>query len=518
LATAAGGAARSTSRRDRADRRDGSDFVNRQIRNLGLGLMLLFTALFVQINLVQVVRADQYDRDPGNNRAVVRDFIKPRGNIITADHVIVAESVPSNDRYRYQRRYPTGDLFGNITGYFSFTLGSTQLEKTQNDVLSGNTAALQLQGLKNLFNDRVNTGDVVLSLRSDIQRVAKQALGNREGSVVVLDPRNGAIKALWSYPSNDPNLIADHSFDKAKATKQFYDAAPGKPLLANSYQERYLPGSTYKVMTATAALESGKYNLTSEFPPTNNYTPPQTTHPIHNYGGTTCGGNFIDVFRRSCNTAFAQIAVNVGAPDMVATAERYGFNGVVPFDLPKPAASVFGTVESFKDNTPLLALGGFGEGNTQVTPLQMALVASAVANGGNIMVPHVVDRTVDRDGKVLSQTQPKVWRRALQPSTASTMRDLMIQVVNNGTARCCMQLANGVQAAAKTGTAQLNPEGAPPASHAWIIAFAPAQAPRYAIAVMVKAAPEVTAGTGGTVAGPIAKQVLDFALSLPDTP
>ncbi len=492
--------------------------MNRQIRSLGLGLMLLFTALFVQLNLVQVVRADQYDRDPSNNRAVVRDFTRPRGQILSADNVVLAESIPSTDRYRYQRRYPTGDLFGNVTGYFSFTLGSTQIEKTENDVLSGNTTSLQLQGLQHIFSDRVNTGDVVLTLRSDIQKIAKQALGNRDGSVVVLDPRNGAVKALWSYPSNDPNLIANHDFEKAKATKQFYDAAPGKPLLANSYQERYLPGSTYKVMTATAALESGTYNLTSEFPPTNSYTPPQTTNAIHNYGGTTCGGNFVDVFRRSCNTAFAEIAVNVGAQDMVMTAEHYGFNGVVPFDLPRPAPSVFGTVESFKDNIPLLALQGFGEGNTQVTPLQMALVASAVANGGNIMVPHVVDRTVDRDGKVLDRTGSKVWRQALLPSTANTMRDLMVEVVKNGTAKCCLQLANGIQAAAKTGTAQLNPEGSPPASHAWIIAFAPAAAPRYAIAVMVKAAPEVTAGTGGTVAGPIAKQVLDFALSLPDTP
>jgi len=491
--------------------------VNRQIRFLGLGMILLFSALFVQINLVQVVKADQYDTAPGNNRAVVRDFTRPRGEIISADNVVLAESVPSNDRYRYQRRYPTGGLFGNVTGYFSFTLGSTQIEETQNAVLSGNTPAQQLNGLRNLFNDRVNTGDVVLTLRADIQRVAQQALGNREGSVVVLDPRNGAVKALWSYPSNDPNLIADHDFNKAKSVKQFYDAAPGKPLLANSYQERYLPGSTYKVMTATAALESGRYNLQSVFPPTNSYTPPQTTNAIHNYGGTTCGGDFVQVFYRSCNTAFAEMSVNTGAPAMVATAERYGFNGTVPFDLPRPAASVFGTVASFVNNIPLLAIQGFGEGNTQATPLQMALVASAVANGGRVMVPHVVDRTVDQDGNILSRTMPKAWRQALQPATALTLNGLMVQVVNKGTARCCMQLANGIQAAAKTGTAQLNPEGSPPASHAWIVAFAPAQAPRYAIAVMVKATPEVTAGTGGTVAGPIAKQVLDFALSLPDS-
>jgi peptidoglycan glycosyltransferase len=492
--------------------------MNRQIRTLGVGLMVLFAALFLQLNVVQVVRADRYDADPANNRAVVRDFTRARGSIISADGVVVAESVPSTDRYRYQRTYPTGDLFANVAGYFSFTLGSTQLERTQNDTLSGNTAQLELQGLQNIFSDQVNTGDVVSTIRADLQVVAKQALGERDGSVVLLDPSTGAIKALWSYPSYDPNLIAAHDFEAATAAKALYDAAPGKPLLANSYQERYLPGSTFKVVTATAALESGKYTLDSEFTPVSSYLPPQTTDPIENYGGSTCGGNFVEVFRRSCNTAFAEMAVTVGAPGMVATAEHMGFNQAPPFDLPRPAKSVFGTVADFVDNIPLLAIGGFGQGNTQATPLQMALVASAVANGGDIMTPYVVDRTVNREGQVLSRTKPKVWRRGMDPATALTLRALMIEVVNNGTAKCCLQLAGGAQAAAKTGTAQLNPKGQPPASHAWVIAFAPAVAPRYAIAVMVKAAPEVTAGTGGTVAGPIARQVLDAALALPEEP
>ena len=490
--------------------------MNRQIRSLGAGLMVLFCLLFVQLNLVQVVRADRYDADPGNNRAVVRDFTRPRGSILTADGVVIAESVPSTDRYRYQRVYPTGELFANVSGYFSFTLGSTQLEKTQNDTLSGNTPQLQLEGLRHLFSDQVDTGDVVSTLRADLQQVAKDALGERDGSVVLLDPSTGAVKALWSYPSYDPNLIASHDFEAAKAAKTFYDAAPGKPLLANSYQERYLPGSTFKVVTATAALESGLYTLDSEFPPVDSYLPPQTTDPIENFEGTTCGGTFVEVFRRSCNTAFAEMAVNVGAPDMVATAERMGFNQAPPFDLPRPARSVFGTVADFVGNIPLLAIGGFGQGNTQATPLEMALVASAVANGGELMTPHVVDQTISREGRVLTRTKPTVWRRGMEPDTALTLRGLMIEVVNNGTARCCLQLAGGAQAAAKTGTAQLNPKGQPPASHAWVIAFAPAAQPRYAVAVMVKAAPEVTAGTGGTVAGPIAQQVLNAALALPE--
>jgi penicillin-binding protein A len=488
--------------------------VNRQIRRLTVGLLVCFTVVFIQLNVVQIVRADRYNEDTANDREAVRDFSRDRGAIITADQVIVAESIDSNDRFKKQRRYPTGDLFGHVTGYLSFVYGSDGVERTYNDVLAGRTAELQLENLDELFSDRTNVGDVVLTLRRDLQEVARQALGEREGSVVLLDPRSGAVQAMWSFPSYDPNMLASHDFEAVGAIRTLLLADPRNPLLANSYRENYLTGSTFKVVTASAALESGIYTLDSFFPPTDSYTPPQTDNPIQNYEGTTCGGTFVDVFRRSCNTAFAEMSVTLGPDIMVDKAQDYGFNGRPPFDLPRPAVSTFGTVEFFEDNIPLLAIGGFGQGETKASPLQMALVAAGVANGGVIMEPYVVAETRGPDGNVLDRTEPTAWRTAIEPDLAATMRDLMVEVVNDGTARCCMQLANGVQAAAKTGTAQLNPEGAPPASHAWIIAFAPAEAPRYAIAVMVKAAPEVTAGTGGTVAGPIARQVLDAALAL----
>jgi peptidoglycan glycosyltransferase len=488
--------------------------VNRQIRRLTVGLLVCFTVVFIQLNVVQIVRADRYNEDTANDREAVRDFSRDRGAIITADQVIVAESIDSNDRFKKQRRYPTGDLFGHVTGYLSFVYGSDGVERTSNDVLAGRTAELQLENLDELFSDRTNVGDVVLTLRRDLQEVARQALGEREGSVVLLDPRSGAVQAMWSFPSYDPNMLASHDFEAVGAIRTLLLADPRNPLLANSYRENYLTGSTFKVVTASAALESGIYTLDSFFPPTDSYTPPQTDNPIQNYEGTTCGGTFVDVFRRSCNTAFAEMSVTLGPDIMVDKAQDYGFNGRPPFDLPRPAVSTFGTVEFFEDNIPLLAIGGFGQGETKASPLQMALVAAGVANGGVIMEPYVVAETRGPDGNVLDRTEPTAWRTAIEPDLAATMRDLMVEVVNDGTARCCMQLANGVQAAAKTGTAQLNPEGAPPASHAWIIAFAPAEAPRYAIAVMVKAAPEVTAGTGGTVAGPIARQVLDAALAL----
>ena len=171
------------------------------------------------------MRAIQIPRLDGPDAAELVDIDEP-----AADGVVIAESVPSADRYRYQRVYPTNELFAHTSGYFSFTLGSTQLEKTENDTLSGQTPQLQLEGLKDLFSDQVKTGDVITTLRADLQQVAKDALGEREGSVVLLDPRSGAVKALWSYPSFDPNLIASHDFEEATAVKTFYDAAPGKPL------------------------------------------------------------------------------------------------------------------------------------------------------------------------------------------------------------------------------------------------------------------------------------------------
>jgi penicillin-binding protein A len=491
--------------------------VNRQIRRLTIGLLACFTIVFIQLNVVQLVRAERYNDAPDNDREAVQDFSRERGTIVTADGVVVAESIDSDDRFKKQRRYPTGDLFGHVTGYLSFTYGSDGVEKAYNDVLAGRTEELQLENLNDLFSDRTNVGDVVLTVRNDLQEAARQALGEREGSVVVLEPSSGAVLAMWSWPSYDPNLLASHDFEAVGAVRSLYLADPRKPLLANSYRENYLTGSTFKVVTASAALESGMYTLESFFPPTDSYTPPGTTNPIQNFEGTTCGGTFVDVFRRSCNTAFAEMSVNLGPDRMVSAAEKYGFNTAPPFDLPRPAPSTFGTVEFFEDNIPLLAIGGFGQGESKATPLEMALVSAGVANGGVIMQPHVVAQTIDPDGNVLERVEPTPWRTAIQPTTALTMRDLMVEVVNNGTARCCMQLESGFQAAAKTGTAQLNPTGEPPASHAWITAFAPADAPRYAIAVMVKATPEVTAGTGGTVAGPIARQVLDAAFATEGT-
>jgi peptidoglycan glycosyltransferase len=464
-----------------------------------------------------VVKRPQIAANTNNNRAVLRDFDRARGAIVTADGVVIAASQPSADtKFKYQRVYPQGDLFADVTGYYTFGFGATKLEKKYTTVLSGRTSAQQLSSITNIFSGQDTTGSVRLTTRSDIQQVAKDALGQREGSVVVLDPATGAVLAMWSYPSYDPNQVAVHDNTQASKVLTFLNALPGKPLLANAYQERYMPGSTFKIITTATAIENGVINFDSKWANETSYTPPQTTNPIQNYGGHVCGGDLREVFRRSCNTTFARIAVDVGADKMVAGANAWGIGQPIPFDLPGGAVSHFGVVSDFKDAIPKLAIRGFGQDDDTIVPLQMAMFAATVANGGQMMKPYVVDATLDHDGKVLSKTVPSVWLTPIQPQTAAMLNELMVGVVQNGTASCCMQLANGIQAAAKTGTAQLNATGQPQRSHAWITAFAPAGAPQFAVAVVLKGTTdEISAGTGGKLAGPIAKTILDYALAHP---
>jgi peptidoglycan glycosyltransferase len=491
--------------------------MNKQIRRLALALLVCYVVLFAQLNVLAVARQQELNADPRNNRQTERDFNRPRGSIVAADGTVLARSIqtPRGSEFAYQREYPLGDLFGNVTGYYTFSFGSTQIERTQNDVLMGDTAEQKLRALGGLFSGSEATGSVLLTMRPDVQRVAADALGDREGSVVVMDPHTGAVIAMVSNPRYDPNQVVVPNSTQAEQVLTFLNAAPGKPLLANAYQERYMPGSSFKVLTTSIALEAGTTTLDRVFPPSKEWVPPQTTNPIQNYGGTTCGGTMVEVFYRSCNIPFAQMATELGPQQMVDGVKKWGVGEKVPIDLPAPAASFFGEVSDFTERLPLLAIGGFGQGSTTMVPLHMAMVASTVANGGVMMKPHVIDATLDHDGKVLSRTSPSVWKTPITPDTASTLTTLMIGVVNQGTAKP-MRLANGIQAAAKTGTAQLNATG-PERSNAWIIGFAPAESPQYAVAVVLKGGPndEISAGTGGKLAGPIAKAVLDYLFANP---
>ncbi|MGV3758798.1 MAG: peptidoglycan D,D-transpeptidase FtsI family protein [Actinomycetota bacterium] len=486
--------------------------MTRQIRLLGLGLMACFVLLFAQLNRIAVFEAAELNDNPNNTRAILRDFTQPRGTVTTADGVVIAESVPSDDRFELQRRYPEGSLFAGITGYFSFTLGSAGVEKTYNDELAGRTLDLSFQNLSDLFVDKERVGNLVLTVRADLQRLATDLLGQREGSVVAVDPRTGAILAMVSYPTYDPNQLADHNTQQAADVATLLDADENKPRLLRAYQDRFFPGSTFKVVTAAAGLTSGTVTRDEPvYPPSNGYVAPGTSRPLRNFGGGTCGGALFDILRVSCNTAFAEMGVQIGPEAMIATAEGFGFNKDVPIDLTNPARSNFPT--DFERNLPALAQSAIGQNDVAATPLQMALVAAAVANDGQVMAPHVLDEVRDSDGNVVDTYDPEEWTRAMDPGTAALLREAMVGVVENGTAT---RLAvPGFTVGGKTGTAQLGTD--PPRSHAWIIGFGgpPGEVPSIAVAVIIEGQEGASEQTGGRVAAPIAQALIQAHLSNP---
>lgn len=494
--------------------------MNRQIRQLAVGLMACYAVLFVALNYWQVGRKEELDARFDNTREVLKEFNKPRGPIVTADGIVAARSIPNGpeERYEFDREYPTGDLLADVTGYFTFAFGATQVERQYGDVLTGSTATQQVRSLGNLLSGDVdNSGSVQLAIRHDAQQAARFFLGDNEGSVVVIEPKTGAVRAMWSNPTYDPNTFVNAPFEEAQQTIIDLQEDPAKPLLAHAYQERYMPGSTFKVVTTGIGLEDGLLTTETVFPPQSSWTPPQTDDPIHNYNNTTCGGDMATVFARSCNIPFAQTAVALGPDKMVAGTQAWGLDQELPIDLPRPAESTFGDVSNLDEELPLLAIRGFGQNEVQMVPLHMAMVAATVGNGGRMMAPYVVEATYDHQGRVLTRTEPSVWKEPLSPANAAIETQFMVDVVNVGTASCCLDLQGGIQAAAKTGTAQLGIPSDPDLSHAWIVAFAPAEDPQYAVAVVltnVRSTPDVAA-TGGRLAGPVAQGVLDYLLTGP---
>ncbi|MEJ7721790.1 MAG: penicillin-binding transpeptidase domain-containing protein [Ilumatobacteraceae bacterium] len=262
-------------------------------------------------------------------------------------------------------------------------------------------------------------------MRADLQQVAKDALGEREGSVVVLDVQTGGVAAMWSYPSYDPNPVSALDFGAASNVLEFLQESPGDPLLANAYQQRYMPGSTFKVITTGVALEAGVINPQTAFPVETTYVPPLTDNPIQNFEGTSCGGVLPDVFARSCNIPFAKTAIEVGPDRMVAGVQEWGVGEVLPIDLPRPVASTFGSTDNLDRELPLLAIRGFGQNEVQLVPLHMAMIAATVANGGEMLEPHVVDAELDHSGRVLDRHEPKVWKRPISPETALLLNSFM---------------------------------------------------------------------------------------------
>lgn len=499
--------------------------MNGRLRKLAVALMACYLALFVKLNFLQVIDAKELNEEPGNGRAIARDFNRPRGDIESADGELVAHSVETDGRFKYQREYPTDDLFAHTVGSYSLLFGSDGVERRYNEELSGNTADFRLRGFLDPLVEEPNVGTVRLTLRADVQRVAREALGTRPGSVVALDPRSGGVLAMWSYPSYNPNFTSLNDATSARTFKEAYDKAQDKPLLAKAFRERYFPGSTFKVVTAAAGLESGKVTETTPvFPAVNGYQPPLTNRAIRNFDGANCGGTLFDLLRVSCNAGFAEMGAELVGPEgMIGQAEKFGFNDRPPLDLGGVAESVFptefgkrlsdgddpGDAPVFED-TPRLAQSSIGQGDVSATPLEMAMVAAAVGNGGSMMTPHVMNEIRDRNGEVVEPYQPSVWKTPLSTANADILRRGMVEVATNGTARAMG--IDGVEVGGKTGTAQLGTD--PPRSHAWVIGFAgpPGEPAQVAVAVLVQGQPGASEQTGGKVAAPIAKRVLEAAL------
>jgi peptidoglycan glycosyltransferase len=481
--------------------------MDRQIKRIGLAMLILFSVLFLKLNQIHVVDADELANAPGNTRKATKDFSRDRGVIVSADDVVLAQSTPTDDVFKRQRQYPEGELFAHLTGYFSFTYGAEGLEKEYNDDLAGRTGPLR--GVRDLLADRVSTGNVKITVSKKLQQVAKDALGNRKGAVVALNPTDGAVLAMWSFPSFDPNPLAGHSQATVQQTWQALNDNAERPLLARSYRQTYPPGSTFKVVTAAAALDKAPDLVGKPYPVERAFTPPQTKRSLPNFGGGACGGALTDLLRVSCNTGFARMGLDLGADKMSSQAEAFGFNKRPPLDVsPAPAESVFPEAGEFKQDLPALAQSAIGQRDVRATPLQMALVAAGIANGGTVMKPRLLAEIRDSEGAVVRTGGAEPWQRAMSPASAAALRDMMVAVVNNGTAG--RAAVPGVQVAAKTGTAQTVGDN----SHAWLIAFAPAEAPRIAVAVIVESQPGLGDNvTGGRVAAPIASALIRAALA-----
>jgi len=479
--------------------------MNGGIRRVGLLILVLFVGLVAQLTYLQLVDSNKLADDPHNTRRFLQDLRRPRGPIVSADGTVLAKSVPSNDPLKYQRVYPaaTAKLFAHVVGYQSVQFGSVGVEAQYSSALAGK-GSLSFHNLGPLVNPRPATGTVVLNLSVKAQAAAADGLAGRRGSVVVLNVRTGGIVAAYSNPTFDPKLLVSHNAQIATLARQFLLAAPENPLLARAWREVYPPGSTFKTVTASTALQDN-VDVNKHFPFITELPLPLTTATLQNFGGERCGGPLEEGFIESCNTTFGQVGLDLG--ELLATGvQRFGVNtDPPPSDLnPSIVTSIGPRKGTFKVEQPRFAQAAIGQGPVAVSPLEMALVAESVATGGMILEPHVANRIEDSDGNVLRRFGPKDWRRAMDPATAATLKQWMIQVVERGTGTAAQ--IPGIQVAGKTGTAENAPDQRP---HAWFIAFAPADDPLYAIAVLVEHGGSTEAETtGGRVAAPVAAQVL----------
>ncbi|MET9389582.1 penicillin-binding transpeptidase domain-containing protein [Streptomyces sp. NPDC006624] len=483
--------------------------MTRHIRHAGFFCALLLVALLLNAARVQLVQAPQYDRNPANRRPDIARYEQPRGDILVGGRPVTG-SKDTREHLRYERTYTDGPLYAPVTGFASQLYGTTLLENAEDGVLSGSDPMLAPFPLWNEFTRaRGSGGDVVTTLDPAAQRAAYRGLKGLKGAVAALDPATGRILALVSAPSYDPQPLSGNGPAAARAWARLH-ADEDRPLLNRAALQTYPPGSTFKVVTAAAALDAGVVrDLGAPTDSPDPYTLPGTRTRLRNAARGCEDASLREAFTLSCNTVFAKLGAEVGARDMGKTARAFGFGGAelrVPFPV---ARSTF-------DATPdpaQLALSSIGQYNTRATPLQMAMVAAAVANGGQVREPYLVERTTRPGGSTLATAGSRGLRQAMSPSTAVRLRALMREVVEKGTGR--RAAIRGAKVGGKTGTAQhgLANSGTP---YAWFISWAQGGrdlTPRVAVAVVVEDAEgERRDISGGGDAAPIARAVMEAVL------
>jgi peptidoglycan glycosyltransferase len=474
--------------------------MNAPIARLFVVVVLLFALLVGFTSRWTVFQADALRDNSRNQRELLEDQRIHRGLIRAGDDTVLARSLKQPDE-SYVRTYPEGRLFAHAVGYNFVSRGRAGLERSYDDDLSGRRT--ELSSLFERLTGTEREGDnVITSLDPAAQRVALQQLGGRKGAVVALDPRTGAIKVMASVPGYDPNAVRRSS--TFKALTRDTDA----PLLNRATQSGYPPGSTFKVVTAIAAIDSGRYTPESRISGRNGK--PISGVPLNNDGGESFGDiTLTDALTHSVNTVFGEVGEKVGKQTMKKYMDRLGFEAPVQVDLPGDERAASGERRNHRiipATSRFVDVGrmAIGQDKLTVTPLQMAMVASSVANGGKLMKPHLVDRIVDRDGRTVRHIAPKEMAQVMSSDTASQVGAMMGQVVKEGTGTAAA--LEGIDVAGKTGTAEVDRPCGP--NQLWFIAFAPAQDPRVAIAATV----ECGTGFGGTVAAPIAKAVMQELL------
>jgi peptidoglycan glycosyltransferase len=493
--------------------------MDRLIRRLGGAMLALFVLLLAQITYIQVVASERLADNPANaTRQLIAEYRVDRGSILAADRrTELALSRKSPGQLKYQRHYPQGRLYAGITGYYSIIFGRSELEQSYNTYLSGDAPELIPQTLIDQVLGRPKRGaTVVTTIDPAIQRAAEGALGDLPGGVVAIDPHTGDVKAIVANPTYDPNELASQDPKKVRAAWDRLNSDPDKPLLSRAIDELYPPGSTFKLVTAAAALENG-FGPDSTWPNPPVLDLPQTTATLENFGGEHCLGGASQItlaqaLTISCNVVFGEIGLRLGGAKLADQAHAFGFapdasSGDVPFDIPFQEG-VFPEASYFSDRLPAVALSAIGQDNVAANPMQMALVASAIANGGSQMRPRLVSEIRDPSGQVIESFAPEVFGQPISSQTAIQLTQMMVSVVQSGTGTAAQ--IPGIEVAGKTGTAQ-HGEGLAP--HAWFVSFAPAQNPEIAVAVIVLDGGSLGSdATGGVLAAPIAKAVMEAAL------